>query len=311
MQINPIVLHRRRREMALSLEDLESRSKISRTTIHRIERGKTARSNQHTVNKLAAALKLDPATLTASPSEADKEAEDLLLYSRSQLNVRISHEARNALNLVGIRYSIKPTDVLEFAPLLFYIVAEESLRERSELLSSLAAARASMEALTKPFSHLSERLAYDPHAEEIEGAEAKSIRGKDIRGRNLDDDDPLGDNRPHEYEDGEENPFVVHLRKRLQRLRTDTETPGEVEAWHDGWAPRYQICHRDALNYLAGDSGVADAIINGVVGLHEIPKELRPLDQAEARVAFIKERIAETAARQVALLEELDLGVLR
>lgn len=309
--INPAVLGRRRAELKLSLDDIETRSGINRATIHRIERGKTGRNNQHTIAKLANALKIEVNELTASSAESDATATDEILYSRSQMNVRVSHESRNALALVGMRYGVRPVDVVEFAPLLFYIVAEESLRARQASLTVLAEARKAVQAMDGHFPHLSERLVSDWQADDIELLEETSIRKRDLLGRMLDDETSIPETRPVEYDEGEHNPFVAHLRTRLAVLESEEAPAGAMEDWYDGWPPRYLICRPEALDYFGGDEEIADDIVNGIIGLHELPREMRALDQQEARVAWARARIKETAERQVDLLDLLDVKAIQ
>jgi hypothetical protein len=52
-------------------------------------------------------------------------------------------------------------------------------------------------------------------------------------------------------------------------------------------------------------------VLNGVIGVHEIPKELRGGDAAEARLAWARDKIAEVRSRQVDLLETLDIKDLK
>lgn len=306
-RINAAILKRRRDELGMSLADVAERSNINIATIHRIERGKTARTNQRTVAQLAKALKVEPHELTAAKADADAESNDDLLYSRSQLNVRVSHEARNALSLVGLRYGMRPSDIIEFAPLLFYVVAEESLKARAANLKALAEARSQIGALSDQFPHITERMTHDWPGEDLEMLEDRSIRARDLRGTIIDEDNSGSDPRPIQYEDGEHNPLLDHLRRRLAAVQSPDEPGAELESWYEGWTPRYLICKQQARDFFGGDEEAADDVLNGMVGLHELPREMRGAGQEAVRSAWIKERVKEQGATQVDLLDGLDL----
>lgn len=305
-RINPLILRRQREKLGFSLEDLEARSGIDKGTIYRIEAGKPGRNARNTIAKLSNALKCSPDDLVAMKVD-DPDDTETILYSRSQMNVRISHEARNALAFVGQRYGMRPIDIIEFAPLLFHLVAEESLRSRRDSLERLRTAREAVSALQDNFPHITERLMNDWQAEEMEFAEERSIAKRDLRGELLDKDETLYDVRPTEYDEGERNPFIVHLRDRLKAVGGYAE----LDAWYDGWSPRYLVGKDEATAYFNGDEAVAEDVLNGVIGVHEIPKELRGGDAAEARLAWAREKVAEVRSHQVDLLETIDLKDFR
>lgn len=305
-RINPLILRRHRKKLGLSLEDLEARSGIDKGTIYRIEAGKPGRNARNTIAKLASALKCSPDELVATTVD-DPDVTETVLYSRSQLNVRISHEGRNALTFVGQRYGVRQIDIIEFAPLLFHLVAEESLRSRQDSLERLRTARAAVSATQGNFPHITERLMNDWQAEEMEVAEERSIAKRDLRGEMLDEDETLYDVRPTEYDEGEQNPFIVHLRDRLKAVGGYAE----LDAWYVGWSPRYLIGREEAAAYFNGDENIAEDVLNGVIGVHEIPKELRGADAADARLAWAREKVAEVRSQQVHLLDTIDLKDLK
>jgi transcriptional regulator with XRE-family HTH domain len=304
-RINSLLMKRQRQKLGLSMEDLQARSGIDKGTIYRIEAGKPGRNTKNSIRKLAAALKMTPDELVSVKVD-DSDGTDAVLYSRSQMNVRISHEARNALAFVGQRFGVRAIDIVEFAPLLFLLAAEESLRIRSERLAQIRAARGTLSSLGSKFPHLTERLLNDWTGEEMESAEERSISKQDIRGELLDEIDNGSDIRPLDYDEGQHNPFVAHLRERLEAVGQHGEA-GEIEAWYEGWAPRFFICRAEAAAYFGGDAEVADNVVRGVIGVHEIPKELRASETVDARLEWAQERIKEAVERQVGLLEFLDV----
>jgi transcriptional regulator with XRE-family HTH domain len=303
-QINSIIMRRQREKLRLSMEDLQERSGIDKGTIYRIESGRAARNTHNTIEKLARALKLAPDELVAAKAD-DGDGADPVFSSRSQFNFRISNEARNALFFVGQRYGVRQIDIIELSPLLFQIVAEESLRSRRERLDELYAARETISSLSGKFPHISERLLNDWNAEEMEIAEDQSIVACDIRGEMLDKADTSSDIRPINYDAGEHNPFVSHVRGRLGAI----DAEAEFAEWHSGWSPSYSMNKQDVLAYFAGDEDVAGDVVLGLIGLHEIPKELRNDDSAQARLAWARDRM-EARSREVDLLENELLEIL-
>ncbi len=260
------------------------------------------------MKRLAAIFKLEPDTLTAAVAD-DAETDTETAFSfRSQLNVRISHETRNALALVSKRYGVKALDILELAPLMFHLVAAETLKERSARLNELDLARNQISDLGRHFPHVSERMVNDWNGEEIEERERRSIAACDVRGDLLDTGDDFVDTRPMDYDDGAANPFVSQVRARLAAVQGNVAEPDSFSYWSDGSGPSYEICRAEAVAYLAGAAELAEAVVAGRVGLHEIPKELREPAMGEARAKWVEERAAEIGKRNAEWLETLGLA---
>jgi hypothetical protein len=189
-------------------------------------------------------------------------------------------------------------------------MAEESLKARAESLRALAEARSQIGALSEQFPHITERMTHDWQGEDLEALEERSIRARDLRGNIIDEDNSGSDPRPFRYEDGEHNPFLDHLRRRLAAVQSPDEPQAALETWYEGSAPRYLICKRQALDFFGGDEEVADDVVNGMIGLHELPRDMRGAGQEAARSAWIREQIEAQGAKQVDLLDGLDLKML-
>ncbi len=228
---------------------------------------------------------------------------------KAQLNVRVSPEARNALALVAERYGIRPTDIIEIAPLLFHLVASESLAERAARLAALRTARSSIKALHGQFAHLTESLVNDWQGEEIDDLEARSIARLDIRGSSIDGDDPRIDPRRQGYDEEEHNPFVTHLRERLAAVRPEGSRD-TVEGWGAWHGPRYAICHAEALAFFGGDEDAADDPVDGHYPISDMPKDLRASGQPGDRVAWAREKSKEIAARAEDYFKSVGMGDL-
>ncbi|API57987.1 hypothetical protein BSL82_00610 [Tardibacter chloracetimidivorans] len=302
-RINPLLLRHFRGKQNFSQADLSKQSRIDKGTIFRIETGQTQRNGVRVIEALAKALKVEPAQLTAANGDGIEPPSDEL-FPKTQLNMRVSAEVRNALALVSLRYGVKPVEVIEFAPLLFHLVASESLKERATRLESLQAARAGVEAFSGRFKHITERLVSDWDAENLETMEARSISTRDLRGNRLDDGDAITDSRPLDYEDDEANPFVVHLKERLEAARADAGD--RLEGWYSYAGVRYEICREQALEWFGGDSDAADDFIGGRFSISDMPREIRAGDPAD-RVAWVETKRVENAERSDAYFASLGL----
>ena len=311
MRINSKTLRLHRKNMGLSLDELAGKSRVHKATIHRIESGKMERSRNHTIVALAKALKIEPEALTREPEEAVGK-ESFFDAGRSQLPHRISHNARNAMSLVAKRYGIGVAEILEFAPFLFHLVAEESLSLRRERLSRLADAWQSVSEIGSEYSHINQRIGYDWKAEEMAHVEARSIDKNDIRGNLFDSQEDIYDILPDDYDDEINNPFVKFLRGKLATIEQNWKPLGTLEDWNRRGSPTFTICMADALEYFDGDEDIASDILRGSVALHELPKELRAADQLIGRLRWAKEKIEQNRIEATEYFKKLgiewDLG---
>jgi transcriptional regulator with XRE-family HTH domain len=320
-RINPTALTHHRGNM--SMDELSRRSGVDKSSIFSTEKGKRKRNNLATIEALAKALKVEPEALTATEFEPAKP--ENAFFAKTKLTMQISAESRNALLLVAMRYNVTPTDIVEFAPLLFHLAACESLNQRDERLAELRAARDAVGDLSAHFRFIDARLTSDPSAEHLELLEEKSIRKRDLRSKKFDEDASLMETRPYDYDDDEDNPFITHLRDRLASIVGDgsaewsaegsTESPANapaesVEAWSEYFGPRYAICIDEARAYLGGDEEAADDFIHGRFSVSDIPKEMRSLDKARERLAWANAQRQERAATADELFSILGLGDL-
>jgi transcriptional regulator with XRE-family HTH domain len=309
MRINPIIFKNRRLELRLTLDELSASSRVHKATIHRIELGKQEKTRKLTVEALSKALRIDAEELTKAEAD-DGGVVSILEMGRSKMTLRVTNKVRNAAMLVAKRYGVSVTEVFEFAPLLFYITAEESLQLRTERLSRLTDARQLISDVGSEYSHIAPRIGNDSQAEDMEGLEEKSIRQNDIRGRLLDSHDDFFDIRPHDYDDEEQNAFIGFLKAKLAAMDRNGTEFGVVTGWGHRVSPDFTICKREAATYFGGDEDVADDAIEGQFALHELPRELRADEQLDARVSWAKSKIEENRAKAAALFDEFEIGGL-
>jgi transcriptional regulator with XRE-family HTH domain len=279
-KIDPAALAHLMERKGLSLQDLANMSKIDKQTLWRIKTGQMRKSRDHTVHQVASALKVDPKVLTGEepvpPQEGNAEHE----MDTTQLNVRISNQARNALHFVEERYNVGVWKVLELAPLLFCWAAEQSLARRRKLLDELEQTHRMARNLEKQFGHISFPTDPPALAASIE-AERESIESKDIWGTNIADD----------YGSGASflNPFEDFLSEALSEF----EDVIEFEGCPDFDYPVFSVCPQEAEDFVGGDKELSQRILSGLIALHEMPKNIRNEGTAQDRARWVKEKLNE------------------
>lgn len=275
--INPSNLRLLRKQKGLTLDKLAEKARVDRGTINRIESGRRSECRARTLEQLAEALGTDVETLAGPPIDGPGPNE---VSRKSQMNVRMADEARNALNLVATRYGVKPASILHLAPFLFLWAAEQSLRERRESLEQLEEQWGAIAAAHKGrFRHLDGRLVYNSGGEEVMLAERRSIAKRDLFGLDI-PDEHLGS----DYEESEQNPITQFL----ARLATDLGDLAQFDYWSPYWdLPGYILGREEASALTGGDEDAVHHILVGNVGLHAIPRDVREAGPA-AVAAWIK-----------------------
>ena len=245
-RINSEILRSAREEKNWSLEDLAKRSRINAQTIHRIEKGDQKHNRQNVIDALARALGIPEDQLTGlvatSPPEKESDEIDGLLSS-SQVNLRVSNRARNALSLTASHYGVTHAQIVEIAPLLFCWAAEQSLRKRREHLAEVEAANQKLEQLCPP--HLHAAAFANSISENPLYAERRSIKNNDLFGTSI-DGDGYESYLPDDYAEATDNPFAVFLRgltEELGNLATFSE-------WDPNHSVEYTVCRSKAVEYL-------------------------------------------------------------
>src|SRR5262249_48952919 len=155
-------------------------------------RGQSTRVRERTLRQLGAALGIKPDALcqTAEPE-------------RETIKLRIDSAARNSLTLVARRYRVKRECIIEAAPLLFLIAAEQSLHIRQkrtaevhEAASSLIGLQLLMRHMPLPSAAVDEVALY---------AEEQSIKARDLFGAVVEEEPDLSWSHS-EYDSAEHNP---------------------------------------------------------------------------------------------------------
>lgn len=305
MQINPEKLITLRKAAGLTVQELAEKAPVGRATITRIEHGRTTSSNGTTVSRLARALHCRPEDLSTPPDEVDHLS---ILAHRRSIKIEMSAASHNALLLIAARYGEQEATILELAPLLFDMVATESLVERRRNLTELREHRDAIGDMADRFPHFGDRFTNDWDATPFDDREERSITQCDLRGEFVHADETMEDSfYPEDYEESSDNPFVAHLRRRWGRISNEGYQAPTLEAIPRWTGPYYEIGFAEADKIAGGDEGLAAAIVSGSIPISSIPTDLRKEGRMIERQAWMRERVAENAKRTDAIFKELGI----
>jgi transcriptional regulator with XRE-family HTH domain len=273
---------------------------ISERTISRLRSGKEAGGVRlQTIEALASALDMEPGRLTGELPAPDADQPESSVFPETRWNIRLPTAIRNAYSLVAIRYRIPAARIVELAPLIFLLMAEQSLTSRKHRLKEMREAFAARQELAWQARHLPLEAAFDGALEDIYDAEQSSIDQRDLFAEALLGDEKLRTAQFYDdYDEEEHNPFAAFLRVLAVELGAP-EVPIEVgKVSRDG--AQYKLCREHALALADGDEALADNILDGSLPLHELPSELRRGDTKSARLEWFRQKAAERheASRQ-------------
>lgn len=268
-----------RRKKEWTQAELSEATKIDVSTISRIERAKPTRVRGRTLKVLASTLGVAPESLCRAPE-----------VERDTMTMDLTYTARNALTLVARRYGIEPEKIVEVAPLLFFIAAEQSLQERQGRLAKLRASADALLRLQSGVPHLPLNMG---NHEDIVGWEEISLNEHDVFGGVVDGVEPDG------YDHAKQNPFVTFLRDKLARVSNWSLLAEHIE-WDPELWPSYWICIEEAVAIVGDDQKALQAILEGEVALHEMPGDK---GSPEEKAAWVREE-AERFTAQFAGTEE-------
>lgn len=181
---------------------------VSERTITRLETGEISSPRQGTIDRLARALEaleIDPRMLTGERPIPHEQLRRPGVPPVSQFNVRVNAAIRNAYELAARRYGVSTTKIAQLAPLLFVIVAEESLKYRREKLAELEFVLDRRDELESELSYLPTPFsAANPY--DLLSAEERSIERRDLFGKRL------ADICGSDWFEAHDNPFEAYLR---------------------------------------------------------------------------------------------------
>lgn len=274
--IRPDQLRALREQRGLTLEQLAEQSRVAKRTIQRLEKGEIAAPRGHTAKRLAKALGVKPADLGEEPRPGGKPV---------HLRDALRPETWLHYELIGRRFGVRVREVIEMAPLMFALLAEQSLAWRREQLGQFEDALNTAAELGK-----ADRLRFTciDQARDYLVLEENAIWKGDLFGDPWED---VGD--ATYFEPGETvNPFADYLR----HLAADLEDE-KVSVGYDSGIPNvpsYRV-YDDELERIIGGSKLARfALVLGEVKIADIPDELLAEDAPpEERAAWIESSASE------------------
>ncbi len=296
--VQPKILRKLMEDKKFTCSDVASQSGVATKTISRLLNptgGRGKRPRRQTVESIARALGTTPEKLFGKAERDPQPKRDLAADGSellTQLNVRVDHATRNAMALICRHYGVKAHQLVMLAPLLFHCVAERSLARRRSRLNELEAKQAEAEALRHNFEHLHACLWANTNADEISFAEQDSINKSNIFGDDILTIEGLTGPASDEFYTDESriNPFSKFVSdfvvESTSRIKFDGFERSSIFSC-------YTLDREFVLDAVNGDPEVANAIVNGVVGLHEVPTELR--DRIE-RLQWLKKTSEDRAA---------------
>lgn len=254
-------------------------ARVQRNTLDRLMRGEVVRTGN--LAKIAKALETTPEALNVR-KERTKEERPRVAAARQQLQVLVQPTFSNNLDLVALRYGVSATTILQAAPLLFAIMAEESLRERKKRVEEV---RVSVNALMS--NNLQARLPSILYgafrAERALDAESASIRS-----RNLDGDVNLDDEV-----DEERSPFAEFLSKRLIELGcSDPDSADSTET--TSFFVEHQTVFEDEFEAIIKEDQRARLALHwGFARIEGIPPDLMRVEgESDERAAARRDWLA-------------------
>lgn len=267
-KINPERLGALIAKSRLSQKELAAKIGADVGTLSRWKRGKIGVIRSGKLAKLCEALGTTPSELCAEgPLPEAVAAGDTA--RRGQVTMMLDTSCRNALALVARRYGVTRQQIVEIAPLLFAITAEQALAERGEWLDAYRDA---------PPPHL--RDLRGPSVEDDEAlleVEARSIKQRDLFAMQV------GGWDEHHHKN---NPFARFLSERLSKTGLKS---GTRVIWDEGEAPRYWIGIDELIDLLGRDKDVLKLVLSGRVALAEMPADTRKA-APEIRALWVKEK---------------------
>jgi hypothetical protein len=274
----------------LALKASSRENNISERTIARMLSGKEAGGTRpRTIEAIAKTLGIQPGVLTLDLPEPVADQPESPQPPGTRLNFRSSTATRNAYHLVAGRYGVSAALIAELGPILFLLIAEQSLASRRERLKDRREAYAALSEVERHTRHLPEIGGFASLPDKICAAEKSSIDQRDIFAEVLRDDETISsDDLIYLDDEHKDNPFASFLRARAVEI----EAMNEIDRI-SRYRVEYRLCREQALSLADGDEALADDILDGSIPLHELPSELRRGHAKVARLEWLRQKAAE------------------
>ena len=271
-----------RTQRGWSLDRLSAEAGVNRQTIYRLESGKTTTTRSHTLDRLAKALQTSLEVLCGDDIDVATVAQDAA--PKSQMNVRLPRDVRNAISLVAIRYGVNASSIIEGAPLLFLCAAELSLKARQERLNQYEERLREIEA-DNTLSHVPLRELRRWEIDAALGREQDSIDARDIFGGLVHEYDVDAEFYGVSFVDSEKNPLVRFVRDWVEQIED-----ASLDSWHPENGASFELGREEAAALVGGDEEAIEHILTGRAALHELPRELRKQGDTSGRAKWAREQ---------------------
>jgi transcriptional regulator with XRE-family HTH domain len=265
-----------------SLDRLSAEAGINRQTIYRLESGKTTSTRSHTLVGLAKALQTTVDVLCGEDIDVATVAPDSA--PKSQFNIRLPRDVRNAVSLVAVRYGVNASSIIEGAPLLFLCAAELSLKARQEKLDRFQERLRDVDSDdTLPHVPIYELRSWQIDA--ALGREQESIDVRDIFGGLVHEFDEDAEFYGVKFVDSEKNPLVRFVRTWVEQIEDAT-----LDSWHPENGVSFELGREEASALVGGDEEATEHIMAGRAALHELPRNLRNQEDTAGRARWAREQ---------------------
>ena len=286
MKIIPETLRKYREMKNLTQESLARLSKVTKKTISRLELGEVSNPRLNTVNNLAKTLSVDPESLSKPYSRENKE--DMRGYVKLKTSIPIDNMI--SVKMVHERYGVSTDTLVRIAPLLFTVIAEQSLEWRKKTLSEALEKLTALDKIRRKGSHMAfiaESFSF------IEGvrAEKKSIESHDIFGLNICDDD-FADS----HDSGITNPFVNYILEQCEQLEKDIFSFDDY--CDNDHMPDYEILPKERYRLMQCNYWAEFAVASGYADLSKMPTKLLKQGCEAERIEWLVSKIPEKVRQE-------------
>ena len=309
MPIDPNRLTELRNRQGLSKAELAAKSKITQRQIARLEDDAAAASTprQRTVNELAKALGVEPGVLTGEMAMPEAPVKTPPGVPR-QVSAWLWPETSLACALIGRRYGVNLTTLVNAAPFLFVLLAESSFVWRKERLKEVEETMKALEGLASGYRRFPAGIR---NVEEGVRRERESIKKGDLFGEDVTE---------HSLEYGlghdpyECNPFADYLRDLAGNIGNRdivAASEGEDSIYERGplkGFPQISIWDEDLRKLACGCKRLESALRLGL-RIGHMPEPLLTADVADDRREWLEQQIEEQFPQELKNLLDLSIDL--
>ena len=311
MPIDPNRLTELRNRQGLSKAELAAKSKITQRQIARLEGSAAVASapRQRTVNELAKALGVEPGVLTGEMAMPEAPVKMPPGVPR-QVSAWLWPETSLACALIGRRYGVNLTTLINAAPFLFVLLAESSFVWREERLKEVEEAMKALEGLASGYRRFPARIG---NVEEGVRRERESIKKRDLFGEHVAARFPDFDQGHDPYEC---NPFADYLRDLAGNIGNEgivaaPEGEDSINMYERGplkGFPQISICDEDLTELACGCRRLVLALRLGL-RIGHMPEPLLTADVADDRREWLEQQIEEQFSQEFKNLLDLSIDL--